>query len=162
MDPNDLNITLIPTSESDNCGLDQNAVYTDSLSLGGCDSTGIILRTWSLTDMCNNTTTGIQTITIVDTIPPTFTPPSDITIACDLDQTDLDITGDVTDESDSCAPLGSINATYVDYTVNAFPCSGAGYVRRTWTLEDQCGNSVSYDQLITIIDTIAPTFTGAT
>ena len=159
LDPFDLGITLIPTNELDNCGLDENATYTDSISLDGCNDTGIILRTWSLSDICNNTTTGIQTITIIDTLAPTFTPPSDITIACDVDPNNLSITGSASGVADLCAASVDLDPQYTDDVTNAFPCSGAGVITRTWTLEDDCGNSVSYDQIITVIDTVPPTFT---
>ena len=52
------------TDELDNCDVTLDATYTDFRdSTNLCDI--IITRFWTLTDDCNNTTTHIQTITIV-------------------------------------------------------------------------------------------------
>ena len=43
------------------------------------------------------------------------------------------LTGDVTDESDTCDPnIGE--ATYVDDNSNLIECSNTGTILRTWTL----------------------------
>jgi gliding motility-associated-like protein len=114
-----------------------------------------------LVDNCGNAAFDqVQTITIIDTIAPTFTRPADITIYttanCTYDA-DVAFTGDVTDETDNCS-MG-IEATYIDDTING-SCVGNKIITRTWHLVDNCGNA-AFDQVqtITIIDTIAPTFT---
>ena len=65
-------------------------------------ATVVITRTWSLTDDCCNTTTHDQIIMVVDDTAPTFTAPADLTISCEQDETNLTLTGDVTDEADNC------------------------------------------------------------
>ena len=84
-----------------------------------------------MTDDCDNTTTLVQTITVVDTTAPTFTVPADLTIECDVDPNDLTITGDVTDEADNCST--DLDATYTD-SVTAGSCANASMITRTWTL----------------------------
>ncbi|MFC0605836.1 beta strand repeat-containing protein, partial [Winogradskyella pulchriflava] len=98
VDPTDLSITGDVTDEADNCSNGLEATYSDTVAAGSCANESTITRTWSLTDECNNTTTLVQTINVVDTTAPTFTVPTDLTIECDVDSTDLSITGDVTDE----------------------------------------------------------------
>ncbi|MAT52883.1 MAG: hypothetical protein CMN32_00270 [Saprospirales bacterium] len=59
----DLNITGDVFDEADNCADGLEASYTDNLAyLDGCD--GYVLRIWSLSDYCNNTTVKYQKITV--------------------------------------------------------------------------------------------------
>ncbi|WP_438964440.1 HYR-like domain-containing protein, partial [Winogradskyella sp.] len=89
VDVNDLSITGDVTDEADNCSAGLDAVYADTVASGSCDNQSVITRTWSLTDACDNTTSFVQTITVVDTTAPTFTVPADITVECDVDVNDL-------------------------------------------------------------------------
>ena len=88
-------------------------------------------------------------ITVADSTPPTFTVPADITIykdaSCNYDATS--ITGDVTDEADNCDT--SLDATYAD-VVAAGACEGEEIITRTWTLTDDCGNTTTHVQVITV------------
>ena len=38
-------------------------------------------------------------------------------------------------------------------------CANESVITRTWTLTDDCGNTTTADQIITVVDTTAPTFT---
>ena len=154
-DATDLALTGDVTDESDNCSVGLNATYVDVTD--NTDPCAVIItRTWTLTDDCGNTSTQDQTITVEDVTAPTFTAPSALTINCEDDATDLALTGDVTDESDNCSV--GLNATYVDVTDNTDPC--AVIITRTWTLTDDCGNTSTQDQIITVEDVTAPTFTA--
>ena len=154
-DATDLALTGDVTDESDNCSVGLNATYSDATD--NTDPCAVIItRTWTLTDDCGNTSTQDQTITVEDVTAPTFTAPSALTINCEDDATDLALTGDVTDESDNCSV--GLNATYVDVTDNTDPC--AVIITRTWTLTDDCGNTSTQDQIITVEDVTAPTFTA--
>ncbi|MFC0604783.1 gliding motility-associated C-terminal domain-containing protein, partial [Winogradskyella pulchriflava] len=157
VDPTDLSITGDVTDEADNCSNGLEATYADVVAAGSCANESTITRTWSLTDECNNTTTLVQTINVVDTTAPTFTAPADLTIECDVDATDLTITGDVTDEADNCS--NGLEATYTD-TVTAGSCANESTITRTWSLTDECNNTTTLVQTITVVDTTAPTFTG--
>ena len=66
------------------------------------------------------------------------------------------ITGDVTDEADNCDT--SLDAIFTD-AVAAGSCEGEEIITRTWTLTDDCGNQTTHIQIITVRDTISPTFT---
>ncbi|MCQ0109941.1 gliding motility-associated C-terminal domain-containing protein, partial [Zhouia amylolytica] len=113
-------------------------------------------RTWTFTDSCDNTTSVSQTITVADTTAPTFTTPEDITLSCEEDYLDLNLTGDVFDEADNCAT--GLEATYQDEILTG-ECAGENLITRTWTLVDYCGNEMTDVQIITLMDTTAPELT---
>lgn len=118
-----------------------------------------ITRTWSVTDAFNNTGTSVQTIIVIDTIAPTFTTPTDVTISCEL-RDDLSITGQPTNLSDNCDTLPDFS--FVDLVIGG-DCTDGGAldtIVRTWTVMDACGNSTNDTQRIILIDTTAPTITG--
>ncbi len=150
-------ITGDVTDEADNCDNTLNATYTDAAAPGSCDGETILTRTWTLTDDCGNSTVKIQTITIKDNTPPTFTDPADITIYkdnnCNHDAS-VGVTGDVTDEDDNCD--NSLNAVFTDVSVPG-SCIGEVIITRTWTLMDDCGNNaIPKNQIITVKDTTRP------
>ncbi|MEM5566181.1 gliding motility-associated C-terminal domain-containing protein, partial [Psychroserpens sp. AS72] len=155
-DVTDVTLTGDVTDEADNCSTNLEATYSDTVSEGDCANESIISRTWTLTDECENTTTLVQTITVQDTTAPTFTIPADVTLECDADVTDISLTGDVTDEADNCST--NLEATFTD-TVTEGDCANESIISRTWTLIDECENTTTLVQTITIQDTTAPTFT---
>ncbi len=149
-------ITGDVTDEDDNCDESLNATYADATAPGSCEGEIVITRTWTLTDDCGNSTVKVQTITVTDNTPPTFTDPADITIYKDVNcehNASVGVTGDVTDEDDNCD--NTLNATYSDVTVPG-SCIGEEIITRTWTLTDDCGNSLSKNQVITVRDTTRP------
>ncbi|WP_317174321.1 HYR-like domain-containing protein [Aegicerativicinus sediminis] len=152
----DLSLTGDVTDENDNCSTDLDANYTDSIAEGDCPNSVVVSRTWTLVDECGNTTSAVQTITIEDKTPPTFTVPVSLTFDCDADYNDLSITGDVTDEADNCST--NLDATYTD-SVSQGDCPNNVVVSRTWSLTDECGNTTTAVQTITIEDKTGPTFT---
>ena len=155
----DPSVTGDVTDEADNCDITLNATYNDVTVDGPCAGSKVITRTWTLTDDCNNTTTHVQTITVSDNTAPTFTVPANIEIFTDATcayNADPSVTGDVTDEADNCDI--TLNATYNDVTVDG-PCAGSKVITRTWTLTDDCNNTTTHVQTITVSDNTAPTFT---
>jgi len=129
---------------SDNCG-SVTVIYSDNIIPGSCPDNYTIQRTWTATDECDNSSDCMQTITIQDTTPPVITCPSDITIECD-ESTLPSNTGNAS-AVDNCD--GSPDVTYTD-------SRNYGVITRTWTATDNCGNSSSCQQTITILDTTPP------
>ncbi|MBI1769151.1 MAG: hypothetical protein HYR67_12335, partial [Bacteroidetes bacterium] len=133
--------------------------FSDAVAAGSCQGEQIITRTWTLTDDCGNSTTHTQIITVKDNTAPTFTAPAAITIykdaSCNYDAS-VGITGDVTDEADNCD--NTLNATFSD-AVAAGSCVGEQIITRTWTLTDDCGNSTTHTQIITVKDNTPPSIT---
>ena len=128
--------------------------FVDVIVPGPCDGTDTIQRTWTATDACGNSSSGLQIITRIDDTAPTFTTPADVTIDC-LADTDPSSTGMPTNAMDNCS---DVTITFSDVIIpNGCPASDT--IRRTWIVSDACGNAASDLQIILRIDTIAPTFT---
>ncbi len=149
------------TDENDDCTTTLNATFSDATAPGTCEGEVIITRTWSLVDACGNAAPNqIQTITVQDNTPPTFTIPADITIFADANcnyDASVSNTGDVTDENDNCTT--TLNATFSDATAPG-SCEGEVIITRTWSLVDDCGNAApNQTQTITVQDNTPPTFT---
>ena len=156
--------TGIPNDLLDACGGTVTSTYHDDLInlVSGCNSTGDLLRTWTITDECGNSATGIQTITVVDTIPPTFTVPADTLLYfdsnCQIDSTTNSI-GIPTNIDDACTNTPIV--TYIDNTTTLSGCNSTGTFTRIWTVTDACGNGFTQNQVVTVLDTLAPVFTIA-
>jgi gliding motility-associated-like protein len=133
---------------TDNCAGNGSVTGTDVSNGATCPE--IITRTWTITDDCGNTTTVAQIITVNDTIAPVLDPaPANLTVQCASDvpaMTDLNWT-------DNCAGNGSVTGTDVS---NGATCPEI--ITRTWNITDDCGNTTSVSQTITVNDTIAPVF----
>jgi hypothetical protein len=149
-DPPDVTIECTDSTDPDfngwpiidyNCG-PVDTSYSDDVS-GSCPT--VITRTWTFTDYVGNTCISDQIITVVDTIAPVITCPSDVAFDC--------VMGDpgVATATDNCDPDPVI--TYDDVVTNA-RCPKI--IERTWTATDSCGNFSTCLQTITIQDTTAP------
>jgi hypothetical protein len=86
-------------------------------------------RTWTARDICGNTNSTNQKITVSDTTPPSISCGPDISVNICTEQVPSAPTGTVKDNCDA------------DRTVSPAACcfSGAG-VKRTYTASDSCGN----------------------
>ncbi|MEO1624259.1 MAG: hypothetical protein AAFV25_03810, partial [Bacteroidota bacterium] len=107
---------------------------------------GQITYTWTFTDPCNNTITHSQNITIDPAPAPSFTNlPADMTVSCDnvpVTAPDLNYTNNATG---NCLIAGSVPAVRAG-TGNQ--CGGQ--ISFSWTFTDQCNNTISHTQNITI------------
>jgi large repetitive protein len=114
---------------------------------GSCPNSYIIERTWLLQDDCGNSTSQSWTITVEDNIAPFILGvPDDVTIDC---------TGDVPNANvfavDNCTSIVQINAS-ANTEFNA-----CGYVfTRQWTATDECGNTSTATQVVTVTDLFNP------
>jgi hypothetical protein len=139
---------------ADNCSTVTVSIIGDSAN-PGCS--GVVTRTYRLTDVCGNTTDLDQFISINDNVGPTFTAPSDTTLyldnSCALDSTIASI-GTVTDALDNCnAPL---TISYFDNLANLSQCNSTGTFARIWTVTDACGNFITGMQTVSIQDNAVP------
>ena len=159
---------------TDLCDAELDYSVSAVLVSGGCIGTWI--RTWTATDDCGNATEFEQTVVMYDNGDPFFTAfPADVTI--ELDETCsanfvVSETGGEPEAADNCDACFDQNLviTYVDTRVldcgsvvevtegddSIIEYMGSSTVTRTWTVTDQCGNSTSQDQIISLVDVTAP------
>ena len=137
-------IPAAPTvTATDNCdptltvGLNEvNAVVE------GC---GTITRTWTVTDNCGNTTTASQTLTVQDNTDPTLVGvPANATVECDAIPAAPTVTA-----TDNCDPTLTVGFNEVNAVVE-----GCGTITRTWTVTDNCGNTTTASQTLTVQDNL--------
>ncbi len=142
---------------TDNCDADVAVVYLGQSSGNAtCANNYQLFRSWKATDNCGNSTVVTQTIVVQDTQAPTFTNvPNDVTIQCSNPVPPI---GQAT-ATDACN--GYVQITFLGQTSTAGNCPQEYTITRSWRAQDECGNSVTASQVITVMDTQAPGFTNA-
>ncbi len=146
-----VNCNSIPSAPSltatDNCKGNWTANYDEVVNTG-CPYT--IVRVWSATDDYGNASSAIQTLTVEDVEAPNLSGvPGNMTVTTATIPAVANVTA-----NDNCTGNLSIDFTEV-------AGEGCPYVlTRTWTVIDDCGNSKSATQLITVEDNEAPVFSN--
>ncbi|MCB0761991.1 MAG: T9SS type A sorting domain-containing protein [Flavobacteriales bacterium] len=139
----------ILVSATDNCN-EVVITYTDSQVSGGC--AGVIIRDYVATDACGNTATAQQIIHLYDNVAPElFGVPADATIECG---NDIPAPAQVGAEDNCDDELEVV----FEESIQDNDCLYS--IIRTWSVSDNCGNTASATQVITIVDTTAPYFEG--
>lgn len=140
---------------TDNCTGAVSVIYVgETRTNGSCADTYTLTRTWRATDNCGNSTTATQVISVQDIISPVFSlVPPNITVNCNA----IPIAGNAT-ATDNCDAMVAI--TYLGEVRSDGACPGAYTLNRTWRAEDNCGNTATAQQIITVIDVTVPTFTA--
>nr|BFF37788.1 hypothetical protein BACT7_26500 [Tenacibaculum mesophilum] len=141
-------IPAVPTiTATDNCDSVVDVVFTE-VSNTVVDGCGEIVRQWESTDNCGNTVSHTQTITVTDTTAPVLSAePADVSVDCETIPSVPTITA-----TDNCDSVVDVVFTEVSNTV----VDGCGEIVRQWESTDNCGNTVSHTQTITVTDTTAP------
>jgi len=141
-------------SASDDCDAAPVVSYSDATVPGTCANQYEIHRTWTATDACGNSASGVQVITVGDTQLDVLTIPADATVSCG-EASDPNATGVAT------AVGGCNDDPAVSYSDNviAGACAAEFTIERTWTATDSCGNVVSAVQTITVVDNDGPAIT---
>ena len=139
-------------SATDNCDQTPTITFSQSQTPGSCPQSYTITRTWMATDNCGNTSTATQTVTVRDTQAPILTAaPANVTVECDA--VPAPATLQASDNCDTNVPV------IFTQTITPGNCAGNYTITRVWTATDDCGNSASRSQVITVRDTQAPVFT---
>ena len=140
---------------SDNCGGAVTVVLVgDVITPGACANRFTVTRTYRATDLCGNSATCAQIITVNDIIAPTIiNPPVNVTVECFL----IPAVPPLPTATDNCA--GTVIVTLLSEIQTPGICPTLYTLTRTWRATDVCGNSATVSQVITVIDTYAPQFT---
>ncbi len=135
-------------SATDNCSANVSIDVNDVYLGGACPYT--IMRTWTATDDCGNSSIATQEILVIDNeAPMLFDLPMDMTVECSA------VPGpQFPSATDNC--LAEVNMMVQEEWSNLEDCSYL--LIRTYTATDLCGNTSSHVQTITVLDTQAPMF----
>ena len=111
---------------------------------------GQTIVTWIATDSSGNTASSTQTISIIDTTPPTIETPKGIEIeASSSDENTVSL----------IPPIAADTVSEITITNNAPNYLPLGETTITWTVTDKEGNSATATQKVTVVDTTAPELT---
>ena len=127
----------------DNCKQDLCVHFEEEEIPGECKGTSSIIRTWTATDDCGNTTFAQQIITVVDNTPPVIDCwVKDMTVCCKN-----------IPEAEKCTAwdccTGSVDVAFDEQSTSK-DCQKGSVITRTWTATDDCGNTSSIVQTITV------------
>jgi len=143
---------LVVTDEADNCGVPVVAWVSDGPPVTeGCTET--IIRTYSVTDGCNNLIRVTQKlIRIVDGEDPVIPCPADVVLWVSAGETSTIWTPVIPEAFDNCTASATLTVTGVRSDgkplIDPWPL---GTTTITWNTEDGCGNSaVSCFQKVTV------------
>jgi len=153
------NVLKSAATNSDGCDeIGQITVENDYVSRPtlGCqviNNSGRLV-TFTATDECGNTETCVGNIFILDEIPPVMDcfSISDMTVTCSDDINNLGVPL----VADNATSANEITLTFEDDNSNFIDCQNGGFIIRTFTATDRCGNTATCVQEITISDSTHP------
>ena len=146
----DEQVLVIEPAVSDNCG-EVTLTYSDDNQIESY-CYGWIYRTWTATDECDNSATFVQSILVLDITAPVITGTIEIDRPCD------DYAGIYVSATDNCDT--DVTITIIDEELVSGGCQGR--ILRTYQASDDCDNSETFVQIITLTDAIAPVLVEAT
>ncbi len=158
--PTDVNVScgalpvVVPNVEAeDNCTANIQVDFLENIIPGACEFSYTIVRTWTATDECGNTTSEEQRIEVGDDLDPSLeSAPADVTVDCNNIPSAVTLMA-----SDDCG--GTFEADFLEI-IQPGSCTFNYVIIRTWTATDACGNQATESQEITVSDNIAPVISG--
>ncbi len=134
----------------DNCASNIMVDFSETEVNGDCAEDVVVTRIWTATDNCGNEVSAIQVITSADIVAPILIGiPADVTAEC----------GEIPAAPTVTATDNCLTDVIVDFDeeMSTGTCSEDVIITRTWTATDNCGNTVSAQQVVSSSDIIAPT-----
>jgi len=134
--------------EADNC-IATVTWNNDVVSGNGCQDT--ITRTYTVSDDAGNSIDVVQIIIVEDVTPPTVPAQGTISVQC-IDNFPSPDPLSITGETDNCTAAPTV--TWVSDVSDGLSCPET--FTRTYSVSDDCGNSVLVTQFILVNDVSAP------
>ena len=145
------------TGLSDNCGGTIIVTHVGDVTTNQtCANRFTLTRTYRASDVCGNSATCSQVITVFDNTAPSITCPANLTVSCAGDVPAVNTASVIT--SDNCG--GSVTVTHISDTKSNQTCENRFTVTRIYRATDVCGNSRTCSQIITVFDNIRPVLLG--
>ncbi len=149
-------LPVLATIVANDACSDIQMLQEESIIQGSCANSKIHVRTWTAFDGCGNSTVYTQNITVEDNVPPVINCLETHIVLCESNTNDI-IDSGTPFYSDNCSDTSQLTLSFVDGVLQEFTQDKVvGQFIRTWTVTDECGNSTSCEQLIQIIDDVAP------
>ncbi|WP_343690591.1 T9SS type B sorting domain-containing protein [Chitinophaga sp.] len=151
-------VPAIPTiTATDNCtaSVKVSVAQTKVFLSTTCSNNYRLTRTWTATDDCGNVATMRQVITVQDTTRPKFTitPPADTTVSCSA----VPAPPSNLSATDNCSAASNVKISYTQTRQSITGACASNYqLIRVWTAKDECGNTNTVRQVITVVDTTRP------
>ena len=151
--PADLTVecNAIPTpatiTATDNCDASVVVNYTETSTQGACANAYTLVRTWSATDACGNTSSASQTITVQDTTAPVLITEIEETLNVTCSEIGVP---PILEFVDNCSDSVNVIFNETITTINTYE-----YILLwEWTANDDCGNETTVSQTINITNEI--------
>lgn len=113
-----------------------------------------LIRVFTATDVCGNTSTATQVVHVRDSLGPVFTGFLDTTAVCETPPA-----FDPPVLSDNCSGVAT-GPSLVSEIITPGACTDNYTITYTWSATDVCGNATQFSQDVLVLDTIAPTLAG--
>lgn len=110
-----------------------------------------IIRTFTATDGCGNTSTASQIISVIDNLGPEPGGLLDTTITCEA----MPVVTPPPSPVDACSGP-TAPPVFVNDVVGVGPCDDTYPLTRNWQAQDVCGNTSIIPQIIQVVDTVRP------
>ena len=141
--------TFDPPLATDACsGTNVTLSVLQTATTGICPR--VLTRWWMATDLCGNTNSCSQSVTLVDTTPPLIVCVSNKTVECGTAWT-----FDEPYAIDECSGTNLLVTVWQTATNNGCP----RVITRSWLAADICGNTNSCSQAVTVLNTSVPVLT---
>lgn len=134
----------------DNCSGDIEMMVIEEIVPGTCEGEQTVYRLYRVFDSSGNQVVEMQTIHVVDETAPVFSKLSDQNVVCGAP-----ILFDEPSVFDNCS---AVFLSSIDVTESIDECT-TSYIR-VWTAQDDCNNTSTVQQTITVMDVEPPTIVG--